>query len=178
MKILVLMPCDEKVVYWAAEIYKNLDDNIKDNSFFVPMFMDYLIQTKQAENWVYALADGLISANLLCKKADEEKKDIIIFGNASSDIEFDEIFSFQDNELIAPYSDLFIEKTKTIFTDAKEFITVLENLHTKNDVKLMLTNCKATATLINDLIKSQVDLEKIKDNYAFLNFKDKEDFND
>lgn len=177
MKILVLMPCDEKMVYWAAEIYKNLEEDIKDNSFFVPMFMDYLIQTKQTENWVYALADGLISANLLCKKADEEKKDIIIFGNASSDIKFDKVFSFQDGEVIAPYLDFFIEKTKTIFTDAEDFIELLENLHTKNEVKLMLTNCKATATLINDLIKSQVDLEKIKNNYAFLNLKDKEDFN-
>jgi hypothetical protein len=171
------MPCDETMVYWATEIYKNLDDEVKNNAFSIPMFMDYLIETKQVENWVYALADGIVSANLLCKKADEENKNVIIFGNTSNDIKFDKIFSFQDGETVAPYRDLFIEKTKTIFKDAEEFIKLLDNLYTKDSVKLMLTNCKATATLINDLIKSQVDLEKIKGNYAFLNFKDKEDFN-
>ena len=178
MKILVLMPCDETTVYWAAEIYKNLDSEVQDNSFSIPMFMDYLMETKQAENLVYALADGIISANLLCKKADEEKKDIIIFGNASRDIKFDKVFSFQDAEVIVPYQDRFIEKTKINFADAEEFIEILNKLHTKDDAKLLLTNCKATATLINDLIKTKVDLEKIKGNYAFLNFKDKEDFND
>lgn len=178
MKILVLMPCDETMVYCAAEIYKNLDDSVQDSAFSISMFMDYLIETKQAENWVYALADGIVSANLLCKKADEENKDIVIFGNTSNDIKFDKIFSFQDGEVVAPYQDLFIEKTKTIFKDAEKFVQLLDNLYTKDDVKLMLTNCKATATLINDLIKTKVDLEKIKDNYAFLNFKDKEDFND
>ena len=50
MKILVLMPCDERMTYIAAKIYKELPDEIKDITFSMPMFMDYLISSKVVGN--------------------------------------------------------------------------------------------------------------------------------
>ena len=48
MKILVLMPCDEKMTYYAATIYKNMPKEIKEVSFMMPMYMDFLVNNKIA----------------------------------------------------------------------------------------------------------------------------------
>ena len=64
MKILVLMPCDEKMTYIAAKIYKELPNEIKDITFSMPMFMDYLISSKVVGNWVYAFFDAFVISAL------------------------------------------------------------------------------------------------------------------
>lgn len=55
MKILVLMPLDERMSYYAAKIYSELSNEIKEITFSMPMFMDYMITTGAAQNWIYAL---------------------------------------------------------------------------------------------------------------------------
>lgn len=50
MKILVLMPCDERMTYIAAKIYKELPNEIKDITFSMPMFMDFLISSEVVGN--------------------------------------------------------------------------------------------------------------------------------
>lgn len=50
MKILVLMPLDEKNTYTAAGIYKALPAKVKDITFSMPMFMDYIVGTKASSN--------------------------------------------------------------------------------------------------------------------------------
>jgi len=50
MKILVLMPLDEKNTYMGVGVYKGLTAHAKDNCFSMPSFMDYTIVTKLAKN--------------------------------------------------------------------------------------------------------------------------------
>ena len=50
MKILVLMPCDERTTYVAAKIYKELPNEIKDITFSMRTFMDFLISSKVVGN--------------------------------------------------------------------------------------------------------------------------------
>lgn len=175
MKILVLMPCDETAVHSAMEIYKNLDEECKNCTLSMPVYMDYLLITKQAENLIYALAYAMTSA----KKGIAKDQDLIVFGNVPKNItEFDAIFSFQNHEETLPYRDLFIERTKILFKDSKELSSLLENLYTNDDVKLNLTNSKATAKFLSDYMKTKVDFNEIRKKYGFLNLKDKEDLND
>lgn len=47
MKILLLMPLDEKWSYIAAELYKNLTTEAKEKTFAMPMFTEWQIATKQ-----------------------------------------------------------------------------------------------------------------------------------
>lgn len=175
MKILVLMPCDETAVYSAIEIYKNLDEECKNCTLNMPVYMDYLLITKQAENLIYALAYAMTSA----KKGIVKDQDLIVFGNVPKNItEFDAIFSFQDGEKVLPYKDLFIERTKVIFKDSEELKELLDNLYTNDDAKLNLTNSKATAAFLSDYMKTKVDFNELRKKYGFLNLKDKEDLND
>lgn len=83
MKILVLMPLDEKNTYMAIGIYGNLPHEIKDKTFCMPAFMDYLVNVKVSPNYEYALFDTLLSANKLYQAAEDD--DLIIIGNMSKD---------------------------------------------------------------------------------------------
>lgn len=46
MKILILMPLDEKWVYMATGLYKALTAKAKEVTFAMPQYMEYLIDTK------------------------------------------------------------------------------------------------------------------------------------
>ena len=114
MKILVLMPCDERMIYSAAKIYKELPNDIKDITFSMPMFMDYLISSKVVGNWVYAFFDSFVSMKNIYKTANRNRDDLIVFGTAPKNMKFDAIFSFQDDAEQLPYEDKFLRKIKEI----------------------------------------------------------------
>ena len=77
MKILVLMPCDERMTHYAAKIYKELPNEVKDITFSMPLFMDYLVSSKIVGNWVYAFFDSFISMKNIYKAAAKEKGNLI-----------------------------------------------------------------------------------------------------
>ena len=174
MKILVLMPCDERMTYYAAKIYKELPNDVKDITFSMPMFMDYLISSKVVGNWVYSFFDAMVSMKNIYKTAAKNKDDLIVFGTAPKNIKFDAIFSFQDDAEQMPYKDKFIGKVKEIVKDEPKLAAYVENLYGAEDSKFNLYNCKATAGFLAEYIKTDPKLEDIKAKYeGKLKFKKK-----
>ena len=171
MKILVLMPCDERMVYAATAIYKNLPKDVQDITFMMPMFMEYLIQTKISPNWTYALFDAMISAENIYKSA--KKDDLIVFGNLPKRMVFDAVFNFQDLEESLEYRDLFIEKVQNIVKDEKILVKHITKLHEASESRLSLRNASATAEFISSYVKTDPHLEDIRELYKDkLKFKD------
>lgn len=174
MKILVLMPCDEKVTYIAAEIFKNLPSDIKDKTFIMPMFMDYLVTSRFVGNWVYAFFDALISAQKIYEAAERNKEDLIIFGNMPSKYKFDAVFNFQNPKEEMPYEDKFLGKIKEIVADEPLLTAHIEDMHGAEESLLSLINYKATAEFLSEYIKTDPKLEEIKEKYKDrLKFKEK-----
>lgn len=175
MKILVLTPCDEKWVHWCAAIYKNLTGDARDKTFFMPLFMDNLIVTKTVYNWVFAYFYAAVAAKSLIKTAMANNDDIIIFGNVNkNDFKFDAVFNFQDAEFDAEYEDLFVEKIKEIVKTDENLLPYVENLYTKEDSKMTLHNCRATAQFVSEYLTTDPHLEDIKAQYdKVLHFKEK-----
>lgn len=171
MKILVLMPCDEQHIYAAAGIYKALPDELKQVTFPMPMFMEYLVTTRVADDWVGALFYALLSAKKLtiaaAQEADQDNNHLIIIGNTNADLEFDAVFSFQDIEETMEYKDVFIEKLIDLVASEAPLVDQLKNLHTKEEVKLPLMDCVASADFLSKYIKTGVKtkLEKLKQEY-------------
>lgn len=163
MKILVLMPCDERMTYVAAEIYKNLPNNVKDVTFSMPMFMDYLVSSKIVGNWVVAFYDALVSMKQVYKASGEEN--LIIFGTAPKDLEFDVIFSFQDADQTLSYKDVFLEKIKEMVAEDELLTSKIAALYSVDDVKYALTNCSATAEFLTSYLKSNEKLEEFYEKY-------------
>lgn len=50
MKILILMPCSEAWTYHATGIYKALPQDVKEITFAMPMYMEYLVDTKISQD--------------------------------------------------------------------------------------------------------------------------------
>lgn len=175
MKILVLMPCDERMVYYAAKIYKELPNDVKDITFSMPMFMDYLISSKIVGNWVYAFFDSLVSMKNIYKTASKSNDNLIVFGTAPKKMKFDAIFSFQDDAEQMPYEDKFIDKVKEIVADEYKLRRYVEDLYGADDSKFNLYNCKATAGFLADYLKTDPHLEDIRAKYeGKLKFKKKD----
>lgn len=166
MKILILMPCDEQHIYASEGIWKALPKELKENTFVMPMFMEYLVITKQAKDWVEALFFALLSAKKLYQAAGAED-DLVIIGNTDAALKFDEVFSFQDIEESMGYKDLFIEKLTTLVKNEELLYNQLINLHTKEESKYNLHNCVASADFISKYIKTDVKhkLEKLTKEY-------------
>lgn len=164
MKILVLMPCDERQLYACYKIYQGLNEKAKDKVFFTPMFIDYLLQTKIHSKWIEAFYDTLCRV----KQVYNQNKDFILFGNIDKNYKFDAIFSFQDLERTLPYQDGTIEKIKEIdfIKNDPQLLAPLNALYSADDVnQIPLTNCSATAELINKFFESDPQLDKIKAEY-------------
>lgn len=165
MKILVLMPCDERMTYIAAKIYKELPNEIKDITFSMPMFMDYLVSSKIVGNWVYAFFDAFVSMKNIYKTAAKNKDDLIVFGTAPQNMKFDAIFSFQDDAVQMPYEDRFLGKIKEIVKDEPFLAAYIEKLHGAEESKFNLYNCSATAAFLTEYLKTDPKLEDIKEKY-------------
>ena len=164
MKILVLMPCDERQLYACYKIYQGLNEKAKDKVFFTPMFIDYLLQTKIYSKWIEAFYDTLCRV----KQVYNQNENFILFGNIDKSCKFDAIFSFQDLERTLPYQDGTIEKIKQLdfIKSDPQLLAPLNALYSADDVnQIPLTNCSATAELINKFFDSDPQLDKIKAEY-------------
>ena len=169
------MPCDERMIYSAAKIYKELPNDIKDITFSMPMFMDYLISSKVVGNWVYAFFDSFVSMKNIYKTTNRNRDDLIVFGTAPKNMKFDAIFSFQDDAEQMPYEDKFLRKVKEIVKDEPRLAAYVENLYGAEDSKFNLYNCKATAGFLAEYIKTDPKLEDIRAKYeGKLKFKKKD----
>lgn len=167
MKILVLMPCDEQHVYAAAGIYKALPQEVRDVTFPMPMFMDYLIETKIVGNWIMAFFDTLVSAKNIYRTAVEKNDDLLIIGTAPADMEFDAVFNFQDIEESLPYEDKFIDKIKIAVKSDDMLTQLVADLVGADASKLALHNCIATADFLAKYMQTDIKnkLEKLRKEY-------------
>ena len=156
MKILVLMPCDEQHVYAAAGIYKALPNELKEVTFPMPMFMDYLIQNKVVGNWIMAFFDSLISMKNLYKTATETNDNLLVIGTAPADFEFDAIFNFKEIEESLPYEDKFIEKIREAVKSDEKLTDMVNNLYDGASSKLALMNCVASADFLTKYMNTDV----------------------
>lgn len=162
MKILVLMPLQEQSAYMAMGIYKNLPAAIKDKTFCMPSFMDYLVTTKLVPNWEYALFDTILCAEKLASVPDE---DLILLGNVKKDIHFDAIFNFQDVDKALPYEDNFVEMMKNKVHSEELLLSKVDNLYTAEDSTFSMKNCRATADFLTAYLESDPKLKQIKAEY-------------
>lgn len=161
MKILVLMPCDERSVYAATAIYKLLPQNLQEHTFSLPMYMEYLKDIKLVKNDIEAFYYSMMAAQKIVE-ATQTNENLIIFGNISNKYQFDAIFSFQDLESTLSYEDKFIDKVIEISKEEEILHKYTNNLYTASDVVLPLTNCQATATFLTKYISSDPKLDEIK----------------
>lgn len=173
MKILVLMPLDEKMVYTATALYEALPEETKQYTFPMPMYMQYLMTTKVCKNWIEAFFDSILSARALYRAAEQGGHDLIIFGNLDKDYEFDVVFNFQDAEETLPYEDKFAQKIQTIVESEEPLLSIVSNLHTAEESKFSLRDCQASATFLSSYLTTDPKLDEIKAKYAdVLNFKE------
>ena len=161
------MPCDEQHVYAAAGIYKALPQEMKDVTFPMPMFMDYLIQNKIVGNWVMAFFDSLVSMKGIYRAANEKNEDLLIIGTAPADMEFDAVFNFQEIEESLPYEDKFIEKIRVAVKSEELLTDLIADLVGADASKLALRDCVATADFLTKYMKTDIKnkLEKLRKEY-------------
>lgn len=166
MKILVLMPLNERMVYAATGIYRYLPDDKKDITFSMPMFMEYAVDTKICEDWLHALFLASITAREFYKN----NEDCIIIGNLPINMKFDMIFNFQDIEVDLPYQDLGIMKFIEVINqsdadeDSKNFLLkYLVDLYSADASTMPLHNCHATAEFLSNMMDSDPHLEKFEE---------------
>lgn len=178
MKMLILMPCDEQHVYAATAIYNALPQELKDNTFAMPMFMEYLRDTNQVGNWVKALFYTILAAEGLYA-ATPKNENFILIGNIGNEFKFDVVFNFQDIDESLPYEDKFMDMCQNIVKDEPSLFQYIAELHQADESKMALQNCVATADFITDYIASEPDLAAIKEKFKDrIPFKEIENNND
>ena len=163
MKILILMPLDEKWSYLAMGLYKALPSKYKDRTFSMPMFMDYLVQTKVAENWTYALLDAVSSAKHLYEASKDD--DFILIGNIKRDFKFDKVFNFQDEFIDSAYKDNFLEKIRELVKEDSLLTNFLDNFYNNEDSTMPLHNIDASAAFISDYMQTDPHIDEILEEY-------------
>lgn len=163
MKILVLMPLNERMVYAATSIYRHLADDKQEMTFAMPMFMEYAVDTKMCEDWLHAV----FFAEIAARNFYEKHNDCIIIGNLNKNMKFDMIFNLQDLDEDFPYEDKGIQKFIEVINqseadeESKSFLLkYINNLHTNEDSEMPLHNSRATAEFLSNMIDSDPHLEK------------------
>ena len=171
MKILLMIPLDEKWSYIATALYKNLDKETQNNTFCMPMFTEWQLATKKMiigndlpQNWSVATFGSIVKAREMYKLSELNNDDFILIGNINPQYKFDMIFNFQTEEKDEVYEDLYIEKLKIIFKDDK---VLYDSLIFYDSTASMMTlhNIKAAANFISDYIKTDANIDKIKEKY-------------
>lgn len=149
MKILILMPIDERCVFASMGLYKRFNPELQKSTLNLVGFADYLYQTKKCR-WEHA------AATALSKDVPVEDYDIVI-GNTEKCKEFDLIFNLYDGENDVPYKDYVIEKVEQLLDRKFE-------LHTAEESKFCLRNFDAAADLLNSLYtKGKLKEEKLQE---------------
>ena len=182
MKILLMIPLDEKWSYIAAALYKNLDTETQNNTFCMPMFTEWQLATHNmiigkelVEHWNVATFGSIVKAREMYHLQDAANKDFLLIGNINPGYKFDAIFNFQDILEDMPYKDLYIEKMREVFKDEP---ALAKNLvfYDATASKMPLHNIKATAQFLSSYMKTDPHIDEIKAQYKnSLQFKDKED---
>lgn len=171
MKILVLMPLDEKSVYMAAGIQRHMDEKTNAITFSMPMFMQYAVATKVSKNWEYATLDTLVTAASVYNAA--QQNDLIVIGNMPDTYKFDKVFNFQDIDEDLPYKDLFVEKLQEVCKTEPTLMKWVGDLHKADESIFTLHNCEASAHFLEDYIQTDPHVDEIRAKYADrLEFKD------
>lgn len=177
MKILLLMPIDEPHTVAATTIYRDLPNEVRERTFSMPMYMQYLVTTKIAPNWEYALVDTMFASKKLLSTLTSED-DYLLIGNAPADEKFDAVFNFQDIELDEKYEDKFLAKVAELVKADEKLYNLVSNLHKADESKMCLHNCLATADFLAAYMGTDPHLDKIKAKYEkTLDFKEKDDGN-
>lgn len=179
MKILVLMPLDEKWSYIATALWEHLDAKIKkENAFAMNMFSEWQIHTKKMiigpdvpVHWNVATLGSIIKAKEMYQLNDKLKKDFILIGNINPEYKFDLIVNFQDLNEDLPYEDKYIEKLREVFKDTPEVMKLL-NMYEAKDSTMTLHNITAAAAFLSAYLGTDPHLDEIKEKYKeILNFK-------
>lgn len=165
MKILVLMPLSESHSHIAMAIYNAMPHDVKDKTFIMPAYIDYLLTAKVVENTIYAVSNALLSAQILYGQAEEKKEDLIIFGNIDNSFKFDVIFNCQDLEKDLPYIDGRAEKMQELVKDT-EVEYIAHELYTNKDSEMPLHNAIAIADFLTAYLKTDPHLEEIAAEYT------------
>ena len=165
MRILVLMPIDERMDYAAAGIYKALPHEIQDVTFCMPMFRDYLVKVNRAPGTLQAAFDTLLSAEKICQASVDNNLDLLLIGNVDKRFTFDKVFNFQDIEKDLPYKDLFLEKARELVKDEPIAFQYVKNLHTADESAMPLHNCTAAADFLAAYMKTDPHLDVLKKEY-------------
>lgn len=165
MKILVITDCSERGIHYATTLYKNLSREIKDITFCIPMFMEYLIDTKIEPKYLSAFFYSLVSMKSVYKAAEEKNDDLIVIGNAPKELTFDAVFSFAGEDDKENSADAFIDYVKQLVVGLKPLEKYANNLYAESDCTFSLHNCSASSQFIEDYIKTEPKLDKIKEKY-------------
>lgn len=178
MKILVLMPLDEKWSYIATGLFNNLTDKAKEKTFVMNMFTEWQLATNHMivgndlpPHWNVATFGSIIKAREFYLSQESKNEDCMIIGNISPDFKFDIIFNFQDPFIAAPYLDLYVDKMKEVFTepDLQRFL----NFYSNDDSRLPLKDFAASGDFLSAYLNSDPHLDDIKQKYAdILDFKE------
>ena len=165
MKILVLMPLSESHSNIAMAIYNSLPHEVREKSFIMPAYIDYLLTTKAVENSIYAVSNALLAAQICWKQAEEKKENLIIFGNIDNSFKFDAIFNCQDLQEDLPYVDGRAEKMQEL-VKGSEIEYIAHDLYTNKDSKMPLHNAVAIADFLTAYLDTDPHLEEIAAEYA------------
>ena len=179
MKILVLMPLDEKWSYIATELYKNLSQYAKENTFAMPMFTEWQLATGKMvlgndlpKYWNIATFGSIIKAREMYRLQEVAKRDFILIGNIKPEYKFDVIFNFQDTEEDESYKDLYVEKLKQVFKDEPSLLQSLE-FYDAAASTMTLHNIPAAAKFLSAYLETDPRIEDIKEQYKHdLKFKE------
>ena len=170
MKILVLMPLDERQVYncvglWKAFVAAQGQEWTSNNLFFMPLYMDYLTTTGKSINWMEAAGQAIISTKEMVAA---NNKNIIVFGNLPVTVTtFDYVFNFQQNDQAIPYKDLVLEVIcKTAQESNDDYLKQLFSNFYKADASIMaLQNFTATADFLSKWYTSEKQMAQVTERY-------------
>ena len=166
MRILVLMPCDERQTYQASGLMKYLDKEAAKYTFSMPMYMDYLRITKLVKNEFSNYCYTALAAKKLVEASIQHDEPLIICGNVNKNYSFDAILTFMDGEETQPYEDKFLDKIRSQldFSDAdlSKLKDYFLNLYEDKDAIFRMKDWKAAAEFISKYFKSNQKLEEVK----------------
>jgi uncharacterized protein YueI len=146
-KILILSPLDETNVFTHASMYKILAE--KCNVLSVPMYADYLLQNKIAQNEEEALIFALKSIDTFLKSAEKSSKDIVIIGNCTKDNQFNMIIGFNKATLkLEAEPDLLLTKMQQKYKEIGKVNQILSNLYAPADCESFLIDSELTAKFV------------------------------
>lgn len=167
MKILVLVPNNLTNLGYCMKIWEKLNPEVQQKSFCIPMYIQYLVETKQAADQTEAFFYAMRAAEVAYKNI-KFGDTAIIFGNMNKGYNFDVVFNFQSNNY-EMYKDYFIEALNEVIKpdgeDDSAYKTLSKyttNLHEANESSLTLMDVDAACEFLNSYTSTDVE-QTLKD---------------